>query len=198
LWACGEVAATGLHGANRLASNSLLEAVVCGRLVAQDIAGVDCGPARIIQTGAIPVLPVCEDFVAAIREAMEYDVGVVRSAAGLDGAIQLLDALRQTAMGTEDEDIAGAALMIAQAALRRRESRGAHFRSDATPPIEPGRSGLTRALSADPEMALAESALVEHSRSHDPNHPGPDARARRIARAGARRPGRGAGTIRRR
>jgi L-aspartate oxidase len=144
LWACGEVAATGLHGANRLASNSLLEAVVCGRLVAQDIAGVDCGPARIIQTGAIPVLPVCEDFVAAIREAMEYDVGVVRSAAGLDGAIQLLDALRQTAMGTEDEDIAGAALMIAQAALRRRESRGAHFRSDATPPIEPPCHSISR------------------------------------------------------
>ncbi len=131
LWACGEVACTGLHGANRLASNSLLEAAVCGWLVARDIAGqTDPGAVPTSRCDYAPVRP-DDEAIAAIREAMEFDVGVVRNAAGLDQAIQILDAVRQTAAGTTAEDVAAIAMLIAQSALRRTESRGAHFRADA-------------------------------------------------------------------
>ncbi len=136
LWAAGEVACTGLHGANRLASNSLLEAAVCGRLVAEDVAGLNAEvPARETDV-ALPAPP--EDgAVAEIRAVMNRDVGVVRDQAGLERAVGTLAALRRKTAGTAAEDAAALALLIARAAERRKESRGAHFRSDAPPRTEP-------------------------------------------------------------
>jgi len=132
LWAAGEVACTGLHGANRLASNSLLEAAVCGRLVAEDIAGRS---AEAPSQDADPTVAALGEngILAAIRATMNRDVGVVRDQAGLQRAIARLSLLRREATGTAGEDSVSLALLIARAALHRTESRGAHFRSDALP-----------------------------------------------------------------
>jgi L-aspartate oxidase len=136
LWAAGEVACTGLHGANRLASNSLLEAAVCGRLAAEEIAGLDLRTGSA-QADELPFLANGGTAIATLREVMDRDVGVVRSADGLARAIDTLDDLRAKAVGTTAQDAVAIAAMIARAALARKESRGAHFRSDAVPQTTP-------------------------------------------------------------
>ena len=144
LWACGEVACTGFHGANRLASNSLLEAAVCGRWVAQDIAGIAAATARPPTVAAgEPPRPGGDAVIAAMRDLMDSEVGVVRDEAGLTRAVGRLVELRRVAAGTEAADVIAAALLIALAARRRSESRGAHWRSDATPPIEPAAHSIS-------------------------------------------------------
>jgi len=120
LWACGEAACTGLHGANRLASNSLLEAAVVGRAVAEDILQQE-------QPRRLPVL--VHDAPPAgnareVRSIMERYVGVLREQAGLLTAVEKLAPLAQ------HSDPALVGWMIAAAALAREESRGAHARTD--------------------------------------------------------------------
>ena len=136
LWAAGEVACTGLHGANRLASNSLLEAAVCGRLVAEDIAGVTGTAVSPTTDQAVPAA-IENGAIAAIRQTMNLNVGVVRDQAGLKHAIATLNALRYKTAGTVAEDSVALALLIARAAERRKENRGAHFRSDGEAQVEP-------------------------------------------------------------
>jgi L-aspartate oxidase len=143
LWAAGEVACTGLHGANRLASNSLLEAAVCGRLVAEGVTGLSADVAAREADIALPALSE-NGAIAAIRTAMNRDVGVVRDEAGLARAIAALSALRRETAGTVAEDSVSLALLIARAAERRKESRGAHFRSDAAPQTEPALHSSSR------------------------------------------------------
>lgn len=139
LWACGEVAATGLHGANRLASNSLVEAVVCARFVAQSIAGTAAdAPARRLSP---PPPPPAADPTAA-RAVVSRHLGVVRDAAGLRTAIAALAPLASGATAAADPALVG--LMMALAALRRQESRGAHCRADHPEKASlAGRSKLT-------------------------------------------------------
>ena len=133
LWACGEVAATGLHGANRLASNSLLEALAFARWIAADIAGL--GPGRrtnpIEASGA--AAPNAGDLkcAAEIRRLMTGAVGVIRHGPGLEAAIVRLDEIAHARpQGSRAADMALTGLLIAVAARARQESRGAHFRSD--------------------------------------------------------------------
>jgi L-aspartate oxidase len=138
LWACGEVASTGAHGANRLASNSLLEAVVFGTRVAQDIAHVL--PPSTGTTQELEPLPAAlhragpradDAAVELLRRTMTDDVGVIRDAESLRAALRIIAAL-ETEAG-EDRRFANmliAAKLVAAAALKREESRGAHFRSD--------------------------------------------------------------------
>ena len=134
LWACGETASTGAHGANRLASNSLLEAVVFAARIAGDIQGQLPAP-RLLpwpegshDEDHHP--PVDSAAVMELRRTMTADVGVIRDAAGLLRALAKIDALEQKAKALPFVNMLTAAKLIATAALRRTESRGSHFRSD--------------------------------------------------------------------
>lgn len=135
LWVCGEASATGLHGANRLASNGLLEALVYGRIAALDIADTlgelpaDTPETDIAFTAPAWDAPTAD--IAALRKLMTADVGVLRNAAGLTRALQGIAQLE--ARNTHVPSFANmtaTATLIAAAALQRRESRGAHARTD--------------------------------------------------------------------
>ncbi|QEE40549.1 MULTISPECIES: L-aspartate oxidase [unclassified Methylobacterium] len=119
LYACGEVSSTGLHGANRLASNSLLEGLAYAGFIA-DALDVPLPGAVAPET----ITPRSVADLSSIRRLMEAQVGVVRDAAGLEQAVATLEAHSETC------DASLVALMIARGALTRRESRGAHWRSD--------------------------------------------------------------------
>lgn len=138
LWAVGEVACTGLHGANRLASNSLLEAVVVASRAATDIrllSGNGSGrgrvdPRRITSRTGTSLIPTGE-LLDEIRSTMSRFVGVIRTRVGLRHAFQTLSEIERNAKGDPALcNMALAARFIAAGALLRRESRGAHARSD--------------------------------------------------------------------
>jgi L-aspartate oxidase len=135
LWACGEVAATGAHGANRLASNSLLEAVVFAARIADDIQGLLPNHKAVAWTGedADELLADAEgqsELMARLRQTMSRHVGVVRDADGLVEALQTVADLEAEARDPQLKNALIAARMIAAAALMRKESRGGHQRSD--------------------------------------------------------------------
>ena len=141
LFAAGECASTGAHGANRLASNSLLEAAVFGTRAGRAAARVvDSGSALLPSTPA-PDLPVAA--LQTLRAAMSRDAGVVRDASGLRRLLAEIASL---------EDVHGAALplvaarLVAEGSLARRESRGAHHRLDCPASASPVRSRVTLAL----------------------------------------------------
>ncbi len=130
LWAAGEVASTGAHGANRLASNSLLEAAVYAARIADDIAGAPASTGTA--TAAPDARPTADpQRERALRKLMSADVGVIRDRAGLTRALADIARIeRGCAHLAQTRNMATAALMITAAALKREESRGGHFRSD--------------------------------------------------------------------
>ena len=156
LWACGEVAATGVHGANRLASNSLLEAMVYARRVAADIRshpGSQNKQALLAPaTPNIPANSACAELKRifdATRELMSRHVGVLRSGDGLETAFSQLSKFDRQLHGLSDRYAPGdpssadtvvrwsetrnlllIARLVTLAALQREESRGAHYRDD--------------------------------------------------------------------
>lgn len=139
LWAAGEVSSTGAHGANRLASNSLLEAVVYAARIAEDINGMNFNGADATFKPEC-IAPALQDnagsdganasSVAELRRVMSAHVGVLRDAQGLGAAIQTIDAIEQHAQSAMLRNMCMAAQMVATAAWQRHESRGAHARAD--------------------------------------------------------------------
>jgi L-aspartate oxidase len=137
LWAAGEVACTGAHGANRLASNSLLEALVfgerIGRSVGQRVAPTSTAIHRALAAiGGRRLAPADPAVVASVRDVLTREVGVLRTGAGLRRALAVLAA--PTALDAGG-DLAALARMIAAAALAHRERRGAHWRADGAEPL---------------------------------------------------------------
>jgi L-aspartate oxidase len=137
LWACGEVASTGLHGANRLASNSLLEALANAAWIADDIRGMGRRPS--MGQPPSPPLAVWPPFYSEypqsprlrqIRSVMDRQVGVLRDSAGLQQAIRHFRSLMDEGHSTGLRDAILISLLIATAAYTRQESRGAHQRLD--------------------------------------------------------------------
>ena len=143
LYACGEAAATGVHGANRLASNSLLEGLVFGARAAEAILADDspqAGPITIVheveatERGELDL----SDIRSSLRSAMWRNVGVERSGARMQDVLGMFDFWNRYAMervfdapdGWEVQNLLTVGRLATQAALARTESRGTHARSD--------------------------------------------------------------------
>jgi L-aspartate oxidase len=134
LYACGEVACAGVHGANRLASNSLLETVVFAQRAVE--ASQEGDMAADPPADTIPLaLPAATAAVGqrTLQELLWRNAGIVREGEGLRAAAAVIDSWEAPASGIEGATLANMSLvgrLLVEAAGRRKESRGAHYRSD--------------------------------------------------------------------
>ncbi|MGJ3233236.1 MAG: L-aspartate oxidase [Oceanicaulis sp.] len=146
LWAVGECAATGVHGANRLASNSLLDGLVFGRRAAERLREAGPRTVKSLPTEAPPALP--GPALQRLRQVMAAEAGVERDGAGLARLIAVIDQL-EARYGAAPALIA--ARFVAAGALARKESRGGHFRIDHP---------QTRPTGVSTRMTLADARAV--------------------------------------
>jgi L-aspartate oxidase len=164
LWAGGEVSSTGAHGANRLASNSLLEAVVYAARIAEDINGSTvAAPARspatpIFQRNcAMPAMTERE-----FRAMMTSHIGVIRDDDRLAEAVRSFADIERDTGNIALRNMATTALLVATSAWARRESRGAHYRADypAERPALAHRTMTTLVAAREIAASLSERAAV--------------------------------------
>lgn len=176
LWAVGEVSSTGLHGANRLASNSLLEAVVFGARAAGDIRDI-VGDGKGLAAAALFSVPgetgindrLHTAITAEIRDVMSSDVGVVRNQIGLTRAMLKLRDLALLADGdTQLTNMLLTARLVTASALLRTESRGGHYRSDypEADPRQARRSFVTIDMLDEIESNVVAFAIAQLSESY--------------------------------
>ncbi|MEA2725098.1 MAG: L-aspartate oxidase, partial [Gemmatimonadales bacterium] len=192
LYACGEVACSGVHGANRLASNSLLEGLVFGARIVQRILqrpqrsavaaartapgfepDIHLHPAPTKRGHAEPSQP----SLAALKRLAWEQIGLVRTARGLEEAIETLSSWQATLppatsiAGHELHNMILLGWLMATTALRREESRGGHYRSDARHTVPAWRrrivvsTGTTRpayAIHAEPELVECGTGNGQH------------------------------------
>ena len=164
MWVAGEVASTGLHGANRLASNGLLEALVIASSAAEDMArelgiagdNIPAVEVDFTEGGALAD----QSAVAKLRRIMTDHVGVVREAQGLKTALRKIAALEEETEPSEAfANMIATTTLIAAAALKREESRGGHYRSDFPTP-NPDLATRTM-MTLDEALAIQRSVLAE-------------------------------------
>ena len=142
LYAAGEAAATGVHGANRLPSNALLEGLVygarAGKAMREELQRAH-KPASGQKKAASQNGPVdagIEELIVQIQEVMWKDAGIVRTRSGMQEAIKVLEGMAprmahpRTRRAYEAANLHVAGLLVARSALAREESRGAHYRID--------------------------------------------------------------------
>jgi len=160
LWVVGECASTGLHGANRLASNSLLEGLIFGARVADDVRGQ-------LAAGAPRGLPPAPPRFASpapphvLREAMSRDVALERNAQGLRAALGVIGRLETVSSEPALLNMTAAAKLVTAAALARKESRGGHWRTDYPETQKPAtRTFMTL---ADAERIAATDVQPRHA-----------------------------------
>ena len=159
LYVCGETACTGMHGANRLGSNSLLEGLVLGKNTGDAVGSAAAlkrppaphrirAPQRPSGAGQIDL----DDVRNSLRSAMWRNVGIVRDAQGLHRTLgrtkfwsgYVLARQFENPRGWRIQNMLTLADLITQVALEREESRGAHFRSDFPTPCEEARHSIIR------------------------------------------------------
>jgi L-aspartate oxidase len=161
LWVVGECAATGLHGANRLASNSLLEGLVFGARVADDVRGT-------LKSGAMRGTPPAPQRFASpappavLRQAMSRCVSLERDDAGLREALDVIARVEKTSSEPALQNMTAAAKLVAAGALARKESRGGHWRSDYPQTSAKGTRTFLTMADAD-RIAAGEDALPRRS-----------------------------------
>jgi L-aspartate oxidase len=192
LWACGEVACTGVHGANRLASNSLLEGLVFGTRAAKAIAagrtaceptgamrGIPLDEGLMLRSSATPPVAQERKVVAELRDRLQRDMttfaGVLRDGEGLDHAAATVSSVEaaltvgQSADSVDERAVAElhsllvVGRVVVSAATERHESRGCHHRLDHPEPRQP----VERIVSFGPDRWLrvpAVTAVVERER----------------------------------
>jgi L-aspartate oxidase len=162
LWAAGEVASTGVHGANRLASNSLLEAVVFAGRVAEDISGTSSPASLRLPTSSGTSPEAAPPSVRELRQIMSRHVGVIRNGEGLAAALARISGIERDTQSPSLRNMATAALLVAAAAFARRESRGAHERSDYPRP-DPALARRTFLTLAKARAIATEAAHTAHA-----------------------------------
>lgn len=145
LYACGECAGTGIHGANRMASNSLLEGLVFGKIIAQEVSSyvssngdisvlerVDVVEKKVLEKGNL------ENYRSKLQTLMWNYCGIKREEGGLKRLLEEIEIISEEIRDIpianfrdlETKNMVGLAKIIGESSLERRESRGAHFRVD--------------------------------------------------------------------
>jgi L-aspartate oxidase len=145
LYACGECASTGIHGANRMASNSLLEGLVFGKIIAQEIPNYINKNGDLTKNDKIPILEkaiVDRSNFSSIRVRLQWlmwnNCGIRRDENGLKELLSRIEEVKRDIKGLpvnnfldlETKNMIILAQLIGESALERQESRGAHFRRD--------------------------------------------------------------------
>jgi L-aspartate oxidase len=134
LYAAGEVACTGVHGANRLASNSLLEGLVfgarAGAAALEDLLPAPCESESEAVEFALSQWRLDPRAKSRVQEVMWKKVGLIRRAEDLRSAVEELARMVEENVNERTKNFAQLAKLMAEAALWREESRGGHFRAD--------------------------------------------------------------------
>jgi L-aspartate oxidase len=135
LYAAGEVTCTGVHGANRLASNSLLEGLVFGARAGEAAANEStmlsaAGGKGETSTNGANRSVISTAVKKRVKRVMWERVGILRDRESLQRAISEFQQIERSNLGTSSRNFVTLALLVARAALWREESRGGHFRSD--------------------------------------------------------------------